>query len=95
MTMSLMHQWHDTICGGVINPRRSFLERMDPRYFVPFSSDLNQTHPHRLSRWWWQWRRGEGGDDGDVVMWVVMVATGDRGGFGWRWDDDRGGVSWK
>nr|GEX35452.1 hypothetical protein [Tanacetum cinerariifolium] len=41
------------------------------------------------------WRRGEGGDDGDVVMWVKMVATGDGGGFGWRWDDDRGGVSWK
>ncbi|GKA89572.1 hypothetical protein Tco_0811384 [Tanacetum coccineum] len=29
MTMSLMHQWHDTICGGVISPRRSLLERMD------------------------------------------------------------------
>ncbi|GJW02494.1 hypothetical protein Tco_1561350 [Tanacetum coccineum] len=29
MTMSLMHQWHDTICGGVIGPRRSLLERMD------------------------------------------------------------------
>ncbi|GJS65256.1 zinc finger, CCHC-type, retrotransposon gag domain protein [Tanacetum coccineum] len=25
MTMSLMHQWHDTICGGVIGPRRSLL----------------------------------------------------------------------
>ncbi|GJW48809.1 hypothetical protein Tco_0080455 [Tanacetum coccineum] len=25
MTMSLMHQWHDTICGGVISPRRSLL----------------------------------------------------------------------
>ncbi|GJT30879.1 reverse transcriptase domain-containing protein, partial [Tanacetum coccineum] len=25
MTMSLMHQWHDTICGGVINPRHSLL----------------------------------------------------------------------
>nr|GEW26222.1 hypothetical protein [Tanacetum cinerariifolium] len=23
MTMSLMHQWHDTICGGVIGLRRS------------------------------------------------------------------------
>ncbi|GJR17199.1 hypothetical protein Tco_0965726 [Tanacetum coccineum] len=22
MTISLMHQWHDTICGGVIGPRR-------------------------------------------------------------------------
>ncbi|GKA46879.1 hypothetical protein Tco_0739762, partial [Tanacetum coccineum] len=29
MTMSLMHQWHDTICGGVISLRRSLLERMD------------------------------------------------------------------
>ncbi|GJU25958.1 hypothetical protein Tco_1164579 [Tanacetum coccineum] len=29
MTMSLMHQWHDTICGGVIGLRRSLLERMD------------------------------------------------------------------
>ncbi|GJT40761.1 hypothetical protein Tco_0940626 [Tanacetum coccineum] len=29
MTMSLMHQWHDTICGGVISPRRSLLEHMD------------------------------------------------------------------
>ncbi|GJX33014.1 RNA-directed DNA polymerase, eukaryota [Tanacetum coccineum] len=29
MKMSLMHQWHDTICGGVISPRRSLLERMD------------------------------------------------------------------
>ncbi|GJR58781.1 hypothetical protein Tco_1500943 [Tanacetum coccineum] len=25
MTMSLMHQWHDTICGGVISPRHSLL----------------------------------------------------------------------
>ncbi|GKA10113.1 hypothetical protein Tco_0689546 [Tanacetum coccineum] len=25
MTMSLMHQWHDTICGGVISPRCSLL----------------------------------------------------------------------
>ncbi|GJT22784.1 zinc finger, CCHC-type containing protein [Tanacetum coccineum] len=25
MTMSLMHQWHDTICGGVIGLRRSLL----------------------------------------------------------------------
>ncbi|GJW83559.1 hypothetical protein Tco_0156704 [Tanacetum coccineum] len=25
MTMSLMHQWHDTICDGVISPRRSLL----------------------------------------------------------------------
>ncbi|GJX05838.1 hypothetical protein Tco_0193770 [Tanacetum coccineum] len=25
MTMSLMHQWHDTICGGVIGPRHSLL----------------------------------------------------------------------
>ncbi|GJU06169.1 hypothetical protein Tco_1122599 [Tanacetum coccineum] len=23
--MSLMHQWHDTICGGVISPRHSLL----------------------------------------------------------------------
>ncbi|GJY89909.1 hypothetical protein Tco_0505105 [Tanacetum coccineum] len=29
MTISLMHQWHDTICDGVIGPRRSFLEHMD------------------------------------------------------------------
>ncbi|GJV86147.1 hypothetical protein Tco_1526045 [Tanacetum coccineum] len=29
MTMSLMHQWHDTICGGVIGPRRSLLERIE------------------------------------------------------------------
>nr|GFB70946.1 hypothetical protein [Tanacetum cinerariifolium] len=44
----------------------------------------NQTHPHRLSRWWRQWRRGEGGDDGDVVMWVMMVATR------WQGDEDGG-----
>ncbi|GJS17283.1 DNA/RNA polymerases superfamily protein [Tanacetum coccineum] len=25
MTMSLIHQWHDTICGGVISPWRSLL----------------------------------------------------------------------
>ncbi|GJT61178.1 hypothetical protein Tco_1004711 [Tanacetum coccineum] len=25
MTMSLMHQWHDTICGGVISPLHSLL----------------------------------------------------------------------
>ncbi|GJQ98933.1 hypothetical protein Tco_0521918 [Tanacetum coccineum] len=25
MAMSLMHRWHDTICGGVIGLRRSFL----------------------------------------------------------------------
>ncbi|GKE25385.1 hypothetical protein Tco_1436897 [Tanacetum coccineum] len=25
MAMSLMHRWHDTICGGVIGPRRSLL----------------------------------------------------------------------
>nr|GEX19899.1 RNA-directed DNA polymerase, eukaryota, reverse transcriptase zinc-binding domain protein [Tanacetum cinerariifolium] len=36
MAMSSMHQWHDTICGGVIGPRRSVW--MHPRYFVPFSS---------------------------------------------------------
>ncbi|GJV03444.1 zinc finger, CCHC-type, retrotransposon gag domain protein [Tanacetum coccineum] len=29
MSMSMMHQWHDTICGSVISPRRSLLERMD------------------------------------------------------------------
>ncbi|GKB65861.1 hypothetical protein Tco_0927273 [Tanacetum coccineum] len=29
MAMSLMHQWHDTICGGVIGPQRSLLEHMD------------------------------------------------------------------
>nr|GEY07505.1 hypothetical protein [Tanacetum cinerariifolium] len=29
MAMSLMQQWHDTICGGVISPRRSLLERID------------------------------------------------------------------
>nr|GEY34374.1 hypothetical protein [Tanacetum cinerariifolium] len=28
MALSLMHQWHDTIYGCVIGPRRSFLERM-------------------------------------------------------------------
>nr|GEY37436.1 hypothetical protein [Tanacetum cinerariifolium] len=36
-----------------------------------------------------------GGDGSEVVMWVAMVATGGGGGFGWRWRDDRGGVSWK
>nr|GEW92828.1 zinc finger, CCHC-type, retrotransposon Gag domain protein [Tanacetum cinerariifolium] len=34
MAMSLMHQWHDTICGGVIESIW-----MHPRYFVQFSSD--------------------------------------------------------
>ncbi|GJX33690.1 hypothetical protein Tco_0243545 [Tanacetum coccineum] len=29
MAMSLMHRWHDTICGDVIGPRCSLLERMD------------------------------------------------------------------
>ncbi|GJZ50152.1 putative reverse transcriptase domain-containing protein [Tanacetum coccineum] len=36
MTMSLMHQWHDTICGGVIGPRRSLLERMDASKVLHF-----------------------------------------------------------
>ncbi|GJU50063.1 hypothetical protein Tco_1219618 [Tanacetum coccineum] len=31
MTMSLMHQWHDTICGGVISPRRCLFAWMHPR----------------------------------------------------------------
>ncbi|GJR38793.1 hypothetical protein Tco_1214477 [Tanacetum coccineum] len=30
MTMSLMHQWHDTICGGVISPRHSLFVWMHP-----------------------------------------------------------------
>ncbi|GJZ89575.1 hypothetical protein Tco_0661357 [Tanacetum coccineum] len=34
MTMSLMHQWHDTICGGVIGPRRSLLKRMDASHVL-------------------------------------------------------------
>ncbi|GJZ57971.1 integrase, catalytic region, zinc finger, CCHC-type containing protein [Tanacetum coccineum] len=29
MTMSLMHQWHDAICGGVISPQSLLLKRMD------------------------------------------------------------------
>ncbi|GJU02420.1 hypothetical protein Tco_1112758 [Tanacetum coccineum] len=28
--MSLMHRWHDTICGGVIGPRRSLFVWMHP-----------------------------------------------------------------
>ncbi|GJY26293.1 hypothetical protein Tco_0401019 [Tanacetum coccineum] len=32
MTMSLMHQWHDTIYDGVIGPRRSLFVWMHPRY---------------------------------------------------------------
>nr|GEY20760.1 hypothetical protein [Tanacetum cinerariifolium] len=39
--MSLMRQWHDTICGGVIGSWRSLLERMDASYVlcsVQFSS---------------------------------------------------------
>nr|GEV05336.1 zinc finger, CCHC-type, retrotransposon Gag domain protein [Tanacetum cinerariifolium] len=38
MTISLMHQWHDTICGSVIDPRRSIW--MHPRHFVPFDLGL-------------------------------------------------------
>ncbi|GJS81010.1 retrovirus-related pol polyprotein from transposon TNT 1-94 [Tanacetum coccineum] len=37
MTMSLMHRWHDTICGGVIGPRHSLLSVwMHPSSHVQF-----------------------------------------------------------
>ncbi|GJS28064.1 hypothetical protein Tco_0488684 [Tanacetum coccineum] len=48
MTMSLMHQWHDTICGDVIGPRRSLLERMDASYVlcsVQFRFSLSVRYP--------------------------------------------------
>ncbi|GJS18092.1 heat intolerant 4-like protein [Tanacetum coccineum] len=69
MTMSLMHQWNDTICGGVISPRRSLLYGAYGCILGTLFRSVQGAYECILG--------GDGGDRGgdEMMMTAVVVAS--------------------